>query len=140
MREEPPSRRRARPPPHASPTPPISRTSSYSSLIPPPSSLILLPSPFGPGRLRGGARDGDDVVDRLLEGVVVGDDEELVEVADLPELLREALAPLGVHVDGRLVEEGDADVGELLEEREADRQGGHHLLAARQVDERPLVA
>ena len=36
------------------------------------------------------------------------------------ELLREALAPVGVHVDRRLVEERDADVRELLEQREPD--------------------
>src|SRR5438105_1939086 len=86
------------------------------------------------------ARDGDDVVNRLLEGVVVRDDEELVEVSHLPDLLRQSLAPLGVHVDRRLVEEGDADVRKLLEEREPDGERRDHLLAAREVDERALVA
>src|SRR5437763_13148092 len=32
-----------------------------------------------------GGRDRDDVLDRLLEGVVVRDDEELVEVSHLPD-------------------------------------------------------
>src|SRR5215207_2597884 len=85
------------------------------------------------------ARDGDDVVYVLLEGVVVRDDEELLEVAHLPYLLREAFAPLGVHVDGRLVEERDAYVRELLQEREPDRERGDHLLAAREAGERALV-
>src|SRR3712207_6104449 len=89
--------------------------------------------------LRLGALDRDDVIDGLLEGVVVRDDEELVEVADLADLLGEPLAPLGVHVDGRLVEEGDADVRELLQEGETDRERRDHLLAAREVDEGTLV-
>src|ERR671931_2023557 len=87
-----------------------------------------------------GGRDRDDVVDGLLEGVVVRDDDELVEVSHLADLLREALAPLGVHVDRRLVEEGDADVRELLEHGEPHGERRGHLLAAREVDERALVA
>src|SRR5207253_272335 len=85
------------------------------------------------------AHDGDDVIDGLLEGVVVRDDEELVEVAHLSNLLRQALASLCVHVDRRLVEEGDTYVRELLEESEPDRERGDHLLAAREARERALV-
>src|SRR5437588_4495644 len=86
-----------------------------------------------------GGRDRDDVLDRLLEGVVVRDDEELVEVAHLPDLLRQPFAALGVHVDRRIVEEGDAYVGELLQKSELHGQGRDHLLAAGEVEERALV-
>src|SRR5437764_988414 len=103
------------------------------------SSLILHPSSLSSHFLDRGGRDRDDVLDRLLEGVVVRDDEELVEVSYLPYLLRESLAALCVHVDRRLVEEGDAYVGELLQKGEPHRQGRDHLLAARHVDERALV-
>jgi hypothetical protein len=46
----------------------------------------------------------------FLEGVVVRDDEELIEVLHLSDLLRETLAPLGVHGDRWLVEEGQTNV------------------------------
>ena len=64
----------------------------------------------------------------------------MIESAYLADGQRKPLASFGIHIDGRLVEEGDAYVGELLEEREPDGQRRGHLLAARQADERTLVA
>src|SRR4051812_26557796 len=83
--------------------------------------------------------DMKDVIYVLFKGVIVRDDEELIEVLHLSDLLCEALAALLIHVDRRLVEEGQAYVGELFEEREAYGESGGHLLAARQVRKGALV-
>ncbi len=70
------------------------------------------------------------MIDRLFKRVIVRDDEQLIEVAHLPDLVRESFAALGVHVDGRLVEEGDANVRKLFQERKPHRHRSNHLLAA----------
>ena len=57
-------------------------------------------------------------------------DEELIEVAHLTDGARKIFAAFGIHVNGRLVEESEANVGELLEKREADAQSRYHLFAA----------
>ena len=54
--------------------------------------------------------DHHDVIDRLLEGIIVRDDEELIEVAHLTDDLRQTLTPLRVHVHRRLIEEGEANI------------------------------
>src|SRR5438045_7907965 len=97
----------------------------YSSLRPHPFALAL---------------DVDDVIHVLCKRIIVRDDEELIEVVHLSDLLCESLAALGVHVDGRLVEKGQTNIGELLEECEANRERGGHLLAARKIRKGAFVS
>src|SRR5947209_20301329 len=84
--------------------------------------------------------DVDNVVHVLCKRIIVRDDEELIEVVHLSDLLRETLAALGVHVDGRLIKEGQTNIGELLEERETNGERGGHLFAARKIREGAFVS
>ena len=65
-----------------------------------PSTSIVLPSRFS---------RWITLVKPLLEGVVVADDDQLVEATHAADLLGEIASPLAVHILGRLVEEGDVE-------------------------------
>src|SRR2546429_6377005 len=84
--------------------------------------------------------DVDNVIHVLCKRIIARDDEELIEVVHLSDLLCETLAALGVHVDGRLVEKGQTNIGEMLEECEANGERGGHLLAARKIPEGAFVS
>src|SRR5215469_13791324 len=82
----------------------------------------------------------DDVVEALLEGVVVADDDELIEATHPANLLGEVATPLAIHVLCRLVEEGDVEAGQPTQQREPHGQRGAHLFAAAELGEGALVA
>jgi len=62
----------------------------------------------------GAALDVKNVIYVLFKRIVVRDDEELIEIIHLPDLLGESLASLSIHIDRRLVEEGQAYIRELF--------------------------
>src|SRR5579875_1655970 len=79
--------------------------------------------------------EAHDTVKPLLEGVVMADDDELLKAAHTANLLGQIGAPQFVHILRRLIEEGNIQVGELLEQRQANRQRRAHLLATAQLRE-----
>src|SRR5579859_4424076 len=81
----------------------------------------------------------EDRVKSLLEGVVVADDEELIEAAHSADLLGEIAAALAVHILRRLIEEGDVEAGEAAQQRETHGQRRAHLLAAAELGEAALL-
>ena len=70
-----------------------------------------------------------------FKGVVVADHKELIEVTYAPDLLREVAPPLFIHIGRRLVEEGDAHIRQLFQQRQPHRERGGHLFAARKAGE-----
>ncbi|MFM2433143.1 MAG: hypothetical protein RLZZ511_4357 [Cyanobacteriota bacterium] len=65
----------------------------------------------------------------------MADDEELAEGTNVRDRGSQLDAARAIHVGGRLVEEGNVNVGEDFEQREADGEGGAHLLTTGKVDE-----
>ena len=63
----------------------------------------------------------NNVVCRALKGIVVTDDEELGEALDRDNLLGQAVAAGIVQIGRRLVEEGDVDTGQLVEQSQPYR-------------------
>ena len=66
--------------------------------------------------------------------------DQLIKICDSAYLLAEVLAPLGVHVGGRLIKKGDPDIGELFKKPQSYRKCGSGLLATRQANKWPVVA
>ncbi len=75
----------------------------------------------------------------MLKGVVVTDHKQLLKGLDAADGFGQPLPPGAIHIGGRLVKEGDIDIGQHLEQGEAHRQGGAHLLTPREVHKSPLV-
>src|SRR5579872_6980392 len=81
----------------------------------------------------------DEIIGVMLEGVVVADDDELLEATHLADLVGEIVSPFAVHVLGGLVEEGEVDLTHLFQQGQADGEGGAHLLTAGELDECPRL-
>src|SRR5947209_3452942 len=58
----------------------------------------------------------DETIKALLKGIVVTDDDELIEAAHTADLVGKVHAPELVHVGSGLVEEGDTERREFLEQ------------------------
>src|SRR5438094_4746811 len=58
----------------------------------------------------------DEAIEALLKGVVMTDDNELLEATHTADLIGKVHAPELVHVRGGLVEEGNAERREFLEQ------------------------
>src|SRR5690242_16983595 len=94
---------------------------------------------LGDDRLAVALLQVDDAVEPLLEGIVMADDEQLIEAAHTPDLLGQIATPLAIHILRRLVEEGDVEAREASEQRQPYRQRRTHLLAAAELGEGALA-
>ena len=64
----------------------------------------------------------NDLIRVPFETVIVADDEELVEILDAPDLLRQIPPSFFVHIGRRLVEECDVNFRKLFQQRQTDGQ------------------
>ena len=95
---------------------------------------------LGDDRLAVALLQVDDAVESLLEGIIMADDEQLIETMYAPDLLSQIATPLAIHVLRRFVEEGDIEVREPTKQRQPDRQRRAHLLAAAELGEGTFAA
>ena len=75
----------------------------------------------------------NQILRRLLKGIVMADDEELAKATNVHDLLRQRFPPNIVQIRRRLVEKGDIQLAHFADEGQPHGQRGAHLLAARQL-------
>src|SRR5205823_2536822 len=81
------------------------------------------------------AADADDVAKEAVKGVVVADNDELIEALQPLNLIAKVSAPLLVQVRSWLVQEGDPNAAEVSENGETDGERRRHLLATGKLGE-----